>query len=211
MVSVSATPPELPTEVSLAPGLTLFAGENGNLPVTLRWIQPLFSPEAFAVDGDVVYAADEVALHAFRLTDGIEAWQATNPVPEEGLFSDGGVRLGLADTDTIRLWAPFHFHLKVDRDTGEVRSFSYRARSRAPRIQRFPAPRPNYYRIQNGLRRIVARAPNGEVAWHLTIDRPEYDPKAAVAVPGGLVLVAPSGHLIVLDTPTFPDLPRTGQ
>lgn len=184
--------------VNIAHGVTLRPGVGGRLPVTVRWVQALSAPEAFAVERDVVYAADEVAW-AFRLADGSVKWEARAP-SDEGLAASGGVVIGLDGSRRVRIWAPFEYDLIADRNTGRLVALrAANGRTVPAGMKVLPAPAPTRYRVTAGLQRVVARRPDGAVAWSINIDEPWFDGSPAVAVPGGLVLLTSSGHLVALD------------
>lgn len=78
----------------IADGLDLLPGEDGILPVRLRWVALVDTPEAFSVDDERVYVAGS-ELIAFNLGDGSIAWQYDED--DEALESDGSVVLRGAD------------------------------------------------------------------------------------------------------------------
>jgi len=184
--------------VTIADGVTLEPGDDGRLPVAVRWARALTAPEAFAVDGDVVYAADEV-LWAFRLSDGSVKWEAEDS-EGEGLGGSGAVVIGLNGPDQVRAWAPWEYDFTVDRQTGSVISHEIAEGEDTPTgMTIFPAPSPSRFRVEMGLEEIVAHTDNGDIAWRIVVADPQFDEQPAVEVPGGLALTTSSGHLVVLD------------
>jgi outer membrane protein assembly factor BamB len=177
--------------------VTLEAGDEKVLPVSLRWVVAEECPEAVAVDGDVVYYAGD-SLFAFRLSDGTEIWSAGDP---EGyaLCASGEVEIGGQGTDEVRVLAPFEYDLTVKRSTGHVVRFDQQLDGETPSLEPFPAPEPQRFDIETDLDQIVARNPDGSVAWRITIDEPMSDALPPIGVPGGLVLATSSGHLLMLE------------
>lgn len=49
-------------------------------------------------------------------------------------------------------------------------------------------------------RQLVARGPDGQVAWRITVTRPTGTARPALAIPGGLVVLTSNGYLVALDT-----------
>jgi hypothetical protein len=125
---------------------------------------------------------------AFRLSDGAELWEAAVP-SLEGLAGSGEVEIGNQGPDLI-----------VDRKSGDLAKLDHTAGDKLPKgMRRFPAPRPTRYLVQAGLKRTVARKMDGSVAWRITVETPMFDPVQPIEVPGGMVLLTSSGHLVALD------------
>lgn len=187
------------TSVALPQGVTLLAAPGQALPVRVRWVQTLSLPEQIAVDGGVVYAVD-YALWAFRLSTGTLLWETQDP-SLNGLSADGGVEIGLTAQQHVRVWAPYNYDLTADRQTGELIKLRRRDVPTSHRgMTVFPAPPPGRFRVNAwNPARIVARWPDGRVAWRIVVAEPIVDNGPAIAVPGGLVLKTSSGHLVVLD------------
>jgi hypothetical protein len=183
--------------VWIAAGVTLVAEPSGRLPVRIRWVKEMGVPEGLAVDGDVLYVADEIA-RALYLADGSVKWETGNPT-QDGLESDGYVAIGLSGPDRVRLWSPYNFDLFVDRESG--RFVSLRGAGEAdPPAGKTPFPaRAARYRLGDDLKQSVARDKSGAVAFEIRVDEPWFDPIGPMAVPGGLALVTSSGHLVVMD------------
>jgi hypothetical protein len=185
--------------VGIAPGVTLWPGDDGLLPVTVRWVRHLYAPEAVAVDGDTVYASD-VAFDAFDVADGSLKWRVIEPTGE-GFDADGGVLIGTQTPDQVRVWAPFDYDLTVDRNTGEIDDLAPGGTRSPQGFTPLPAPRPTGFRVHVGTKRVVARDTAGRLRWQISVDVPVLDPMKAVGIPGGLLVVASSGDLIALDVP----------
>jgi hypothetical protein len=184
--------------VEIAPGVTLLPGADGTLPVTVRWVRRLNSPEQVAVDGDTVYAAD-VAFDAYDVADGTLSWRVFEP-SGEGFDADGAVEIGTPGPDRVEVWAPWNYDLTVARQTGEIVRLQAEPVRGLP-LRPLPAPRPTAFRVDAGLPDVVARYPGGAVAWRISVEHPTVDPIAPIAVPGGLLVVAASGDLVALDVP----------
>ena len=204
--SSATAPPPSPTPsrpdepVRIADGVSLEPGADGTLPVSVRWVQELAVTEAIAVDGNVVYAADEV-IKAFRITDGEPLWEVGDP---EGymLETNGGVSIGPDGSDRVRVFAPWNYDLVADRRTGRlIRLGLTPGGDPPPNLRPFPAPAPALYDVDvdDAVDQITARRPDGAVAWRITIDGPMFDHAPAIRIPGGLVLATGSGHLVALD------------
>lgn len=194
-----STPTAGPNEpVHLARGVTLLPGADGRLPVTVRWVRHLYAPEAVAVDGDTVYASD-VAFDAFDVSDGSLKWRVIEPTGE-GFDADGGVEIGNQGPDQVEVWAPWNYDLLVDKQSGAIDRLDGDP-VRGSELTPLPAPRPTAFKVNAGLPDVVAHYPDGAVAWRVSVDEPMFDPMKAIAVPGGLLVVASSGDLIALDVP----------
>jgi len=185
--------------VGIASGVTLWPGDDGRLPVSVRWVRHLYGPEAIAVDGDTAYAAD-IAFNAFDVEDGSLRWRTLEPTGE-GFDADGGVLIGTQLSDQVRVWAPFDYDLTVDRSTGDIVDLAPGG-TRSPRgFTPLPAARPTGFRVHVGTGRVVARDANGHIRWQIAVDEPVFAPMRAIGIPGGLLVVASSGDLIALDVP----------
>lgn len=169
------------------------------MPVKIRWVKEMVLAEEIAVDGDVLYVADEVA-RALYVADGSVKWQTGNP-SEDALKADGVVAIGLSGPDRVRMWSPYNFDLVVDRDSGRLISLRPAGAADLPSgMTRFPAPAARYqFSIDDDPARAVARDKSGAVAFEIRDRHPFFDPVGPVAVPGGLALVTSSGHLVVMD------------
>jgi hypothetical protein len=196
-----STPSARPNKpVGIAPAVTLWPGDDGQLPVSVRWVRHLYGPEAIAVDGDTAYAAD-IAFDAFDLADGSLRWRTIEPTGE-GFDADGGVLIGTQGSDRVRVWAPFDYDLTVDRSTGEILDLAPGGTRTPQGFTPFPAPAPTSYRVHVGVKRVVARDAAGHVSWQISVGRPSVPPSRPIDIPGGLVLVLGSGDLVALDVPT---------
>lgn len=197
--SRSPEPTPVPPDI-IADGVTLRAGADGTLPVKVRWVQAFSAPEWIAVDGDVVYVADEV-LSAIRLSDGAVQWEAGGDSSGNGLAADGGVRIGRDGPNRIRVWAPWNYDLTVNENSGRVLRHRRIAGGRKPpELTVFRISRPTRFRVNVwDPERVVARWPGGRVAWRIIIHEPWYPIGPAIEIPGGLVLLISSGHLVALD------------
>jgi hypothetical protein len=195
-----STPSAAPNEqVSIGPGVTLHPGDDGRLPVSVRWVRRLDAPETIAVEDGTVYVAD-VADDAFNVADGTLRWQVLEPTGE-GFDSDGGVEIGTQGPDRLEVWAPFNYDLLVDKRTGDVVRLAGEP-EQGTRLRKLPAPRQTAFRVRMGLPDVVATYPDGRVAWRITVDEPMYEQVRPIAVPGGMVLLLSSGDLVALDAPT---------
>ena len=79
--------------MNVADGLELVAGDDGELPVTLRWAVLADTPEAVAVDGDTLYVAG-FTLAAYDMSDGSLRWEYED--------DDGMVTILMSTDDTAR-------------------------------------------------------------------------------------------------------------
>ncbi|MGC4112894.1 MAG: hypothetical protein QM747_21250 [Nocardioides sp.] len=185
--------------VTLGPGTVLEPGPDGRLPVTVRWVHRLYDPAAIAVDGGVVYAADEV-LDALDLRTGTLLWYAENPTGDR-LQSSGGTVIGRAGPGQVRSFSPFEYDLTVQQDTGSIDHLGLAPGAHRPAsLTPFAAPRPDDFRVRVGTPgRIVARYPDGRVAWRIVVQEPMFEALRPIEIPGGMVLMASSGDLVVLD------------
>lgn len=137
-------------------------------------------------------------IFAFRLSDGAELWAAGDSV--EGLHADGGVVIGLDGRHRVRVYAPWKYDIVADTRTGATVALHLPEGMDAPsEMAIFPALRPTRYRVASHLHKVVARRADGRVAWRITIATPQFGMHPAVAVPGGLLVLTSSGHLVALD------------
>lgn len=179
--------------------MTLEAGPEGALPVSLRWVVKAEDlPEAVAVKDGVVYIAADI-LYAFRLSDGTEIWTA-HPPDGYALGGSGGVEIGARGADEVRAWAPYEYDITVKQSDGQVVQFSRGVGNDAPAgLKPFSVPEPQRFTIELDLEHILARNPDGSVAWQITVDTPMGDELPPIAVPGGVVITPSSGHVLMLD------------
>jgi hypothetical protein len=182
-----------------ADGLQLLPGDDGALPVRIRWVEVSDIPEAIAVDDGLLYVmASE--LTAYDLKDGSVAWM----YEEEGeaIEADGGVVIGLDGPDVVRVIAPYNYDLRVDRRTGRLLSMGSHGDEPAAGFSPFPAPAPTQFRVSLDLKEIVGRWPDGRVAWRLAVSDPFVDPSNAVQAGDGIALVTAGQHIVVLEPVT---------
>lgn len=185
--------------VEIAPGVTLDPGDDGRLPVSVRWVRHMYAPETMAVEGDTVYVAD-VAFFAFDVTDGTLHWRVIEPTGE-GFDADGGVEIGTHGSGQVEVWAPWNYDLLVDKHSGEIDRLEGDPVP-GSKVTPLPAPRPTTaFQVHVGLQKAVARYPGGAVAWRISVERPEFDEATPIAVPGGMLLLLSSGDLVALDVP----------
>lgn len=204
LINTASSPPLSSSSPSsnrleVAPGVTLEAGPEGPLPVSLRWVVRAEDwPEAVAVEDGVVYVAADT-LYAFRLSDGTEIWRAHLP-DVYALGGSGGVEIGLRGADEVRAWAPYEYDITVKQSDGHVVQFSRGVGDGPPAgLNPFPAPEPQRFTIEPDLEHILARNPDGSVAWQITVDEPMADELPPIGVPGGVVITTSSGHVLMLD------------
>ncbi|MEJ7765184.1 MAG: hypothetical protein WKF86_06785 [Acidimicrobiales bacterium] len=120
-----------------ADGLRLLPGDDGTLPVRVRWVEVSDGPEAIAVDGSRLYVmASE--LTAYNLKDGSVAWVYEDK--GEGIGADGGVVIGLDGPDVVRVIAPYNYDIRVDRRTGRLLSMERDSDEPAAGFSPFQAP-----------------------------------------------------------------------
>jgi hypothetical protein len=177
--------------MEIADGLELLPGDDGTLPVRVRWVASADTPEAFAVDRDLVYVAGS-ELTAFNLSDGSTAWRYED---EDALEADGGVVIGFAGPQVVRVQAPWSYDFSVERRTGRRISTG----EPPPPFSAAPARPPSEFRVGMGLGEIVGSWPDGTVAWRLLVESPFVDELAAVEASGAIVLVTSGQHVVVLD------------
>lgn len=189
--------------VTLGPGVTLRPGEDGRLPVTVRWTYEGGAPETFAVDQarGVLYLDDEYAT-ALDLADGRILWQVGSPPSsslEGGLASDGGDVIGITDRGDVRFFAPYNFDLSVDPETGTRTRFRDVAGDVPAGLRPFPRPSTLDPHVDVGLHQVVARGPDGRVVWSIDVGKAMYSESEAIAIPGGAAFVLATGLVVVLD------------
>jgi hypothetical protein len=179
--------------------VTLEAGPEGALPVSVRWVVMAADwPEAVAVKDGVVYIAADM-LYAFRLSDGTPKWEA--PPPDgDALGGSGEVRIGTGGADEVRAWAPYEYDITVKQSDGDVVQFARGVGGdSAAGVKPFPVPEPGRFTIEMDLEQIVARNDDGSVAWRITVDDPMADELPPIGVPTGVVLTTSSGHVLMID------------
>lgn len=189
----------LSNRIEIAPGVTLEAGPQGALPVSLRWVvTPGDWPEAVAVQDGVVYVAADT-FYAFRLSDGRQIWSA-HPPDGNALGGSGGVGIGTRGGGEIRAWAPYEYDITVRQSDGHVVQFNRGVGEDPPEGWKpFPVPEPERFTIEMDLERIVGRNPDGSVGWQVTVEEPMADELPPIGVPGGVVITTSSGHVLMLD------------
>lgn len=190
------------TTTSLAPGeiaqgLRLVPGDDGTLPVKVRWVKAVDAPEAMAVqDGTLLVAGGIVS--AFDMRDGTEQWEADNQ--REGFDSDGGVRIGLDGPDVVRVFAPFNYDLRLDRRTGRQLSIDYNVREVPdPPLSDLTNRPPTSFRVVPDLKEIVAYRGDGSAAWKLLSSSPFVHPLPVVSAGESVVLATSDQYVVVLD------------
>ncbi|MGH9280103.1 MAG: hypothetical protein ACRD12_18640 [Acidimicrobiales bacterium] len=180
--------------MEIGDGLHLLPGEDGEIPVRARWVAQGETPEAIAVDGNVVYSAD-IVIRAFDLADGTVLWVCEG---EDAFEASGGVVIGREGPDVIRVFAPFEYDARIDRATGRLITLDS-APAAAVGFTPFPAPASNRFQIEPDLEETVAYWPDGRVAWRLVVDSPFVDPQPPIEVEGVIVYSASGGQIVVLD------------
>lgn len=191
----STVPKELgPNEI--VHGLELHPGEDGQLPVRVRWVKTGTSTEAIAVDSGIVYRSD-LDFTAFRLTDGSVVWRFV-PDPKESVFPRGAeAQIGRVG-QVLRVYSPREFDLRVTPETGKLVSLTD-GRTREPSFVPFPAPPPTTFRVEVGLKETVAYWPKGKIAWRLVENRPWVDEKLPIEADGAIVISTSGANLVVLE------------
>lgn len=179
-------------------GARLLPGDDGRLPVHIRWVHKLTVPEAFAVDHGVVYVSDE-SLMAFRLSDGAPLWQQYGS-PESGLEADGGVSIGSTANGDIRVFGPWNFDLVANPRNGHAISFRQNVGGDAPAdFTPFPVTVTTAWHFDTmRFADIVARDASGSVAWRIQDSTSMFDMQMPVDADGGWVLMTASGYLVAL-------------
>jgi hypothetical protein len=183
--------------VEIAKGLELLPGDDGTLPVRVRWVTAVDGSDGFAVDGPLVYVAG-AALAALRLADGTVAWEAEHP---EGyaLEASGDVVIGLDGSERVRVFAPWEFDLRVERATGRLVSLEEADGDMPADLVLFPAPPPSRVRVEPGVDVTVAYWPDGRVAWRLVVAYSLAYEHAPVEVDGTIIAVTSSCHVVALE------------
>ena len=180
--------------MNVADGLELLPGEDGELPVKVRWVALAETPEAIAVDGGTLYVAG-FTLDAYRMSDGAQVWSCDG---DDGMEASGGVRIGTDGPDVVRVFAPWEFDVRVDRRTGEVLSRTSAGGGPPAGFVPIPAPAPATFRITADLEETTAYWPDGRVAWRL-LAQAAVDPCGVLEVDGAIVCATASQHVVVLD------------
>jgi hypothetical protein len=178
----------------VADGLELVAGDDGALPVSVRWVAETDTPEALAVDGDTLYVAG-VTLLAFRMSDGTLLWECD----DEAMEASGGVRIGTDGPDVVRVFAPWEFDVRADRGDGRLISRESAGGGAPSDFVPLPTPAPTTFRITDDLEEMTAYWPDGRVAWRLQVESPAIDPFGAIEVDGAIVCGTAGQHVVVLD------------
>jgi hypothetical protein len=183
--------------VEIANGLELLPGDDGTLPVRVRWAVAIDTIEAVAVDGSIVYVAAG-KLTALRLADGTVVWEATHP---EGyaLEASGDVVIGLDDSGMVRVFAPWEYDLHVERATGRLVSMEEADGDPPADLVTFPAPLPTRVRVVPDSEETVAYWPDGRIAWRLLVSQPLMEPRTPIEADGTILCATPSCHLIALE------------
>ena len=181
--------------MKVADGLELLPGDDGHLPVAVRWVIEAETPEAIAVDGDTLYVAG-FTVAAYDLADGSLRWECED---EDGLEASGGVVIGTDGPDVIRVFAPWEFDVRIDRRDGRLLSRGPAGGSLPADFARLPSSRPTAFRVNADLEETTAYWPDGRVAWRLTVASPAVDPAEALDADGAIVCVTSSQHVVVLD------------
>ena len=183
--------------MEIAEGLELLPGDDDTLPVRVRWVTAVDGSDAFAVDGPVVYVAG-AALAALRLADGTVAWEAEHP---EGyaLEASGDVVIGLDGPQRLRVFAPWEYDLRVERETGRLVSMEEADGTVPADLVRFPAPPPSRVRVEPGVDETVAYWPDGRVAWRLLVAYPLAYEHPPVEVDDTIIAVTSSCHVVALE------------
>ena len=149
--------------------------------------------------GDLVYVVG-LAVTAFRLQDGSVAWEHRDDVTEQADLGDGGVLIDPGRPGVVRVVAPLNYDLQVDRGSGTVLSTTAAPLTTAPAdFTSFPEPEPTRFRVDMGLKEIVASWPDGRVAWRLVVEHPNIDPRGPVQAGDAIVLVTSQQHIVVLE------------
>ena len=181
--------------MNVADGLDLLPGDDGELPVTVRWVVMADTPEAVAVDGDTLYVAG-FTLAAYDVADGSLRWEYED---DDGMEASGGVRIGTDGPDVVRVFAPWEFDVRVDRRDGTLVSRDSAGGAPPPDFARLPSSAPAAFRIVGGLEETTAYWPDGRVAWRLRVESPAVDPAGALEVNGAIVCMTSGQHVVVLD------------
>lgn len=180
----------------IADGLTLVGGDDGTLPVRVRWARRA-GAEALAVDGDHLLVVGPT-VSALDLRDGSVRWEEDN----DGVAfdTDGGEIVGLDGPDVLRVFSPFNWELRLDRRTGRRLSFRYGVLADPdPPLQPLATTPPAAYQIDPGLEEVVGRWPGGPVAWRLRVTTPEVSAGPGIAAGDAVVVYTSNGYVVVLD------------
>ena len=180
--------------MEIAEGLKLHPGEDGTVPVQPRWVAATDLPEAVAVHDGVVYVAGS-QLTAFKLRDGSILWEDDG----EALEASGGVLIGLDGPDVVRVFAPYAYDLRVDRNTGHRIAFDTAQGTPPADFLPLPAEAPSEFRIDVDLESIDAYGPDARMVWRLEVDTPFVDPQPPIEADNAIILVTAGQHVVVLD------------
>jgi hypothetical protein len=181
--------------MNVADGLELLPGDDGELPVKVRWVAMADTPEAMAVDGDTLFVAG-FTLDAYRLSDGTLLWTCDD---EEGMEASGGVRIGIDGPDVVRVFAPWEFDVRADRQTGQLLSRQSAGGGAPSGFVPLVAPAPTTFRVVvTGLGETTAYWPDDRVAWRLAAET-AISPFGQLEVDGAIVCGTASQHVVVLD------------
>jgi hypothetical protein len=172
-------------------------GEDGTLPVKVRWVHQLSAPEGFYVVDDVVYVSDE-CLITLSVDSGDELWRACKP-DGNGIFSDGGDEIGPAGPGRIRVYAWYNETLLIDTASHQVIESRSVGGEYPPGFRPFPVSRDQTYKFGFSGRRLEARDAAGRVAWRLRTRNPMIDGGEPVRSPRGVILVTGSGLMVAVD------------
>lgn len=193
---VTPTGPVQPVE--LAENLILHPGDDGRLPVAVRWSTYLEAVEAIGVLGEELVVVDEV-VEALRLEDGGTTWEAS--ADDYGWWSDSGDEIGLDEDGNLRAFAPWNRDWTIDPRTGDVLE-DRGTPGEAPEgtFEPLPAESPRGFRmVKREHAHWEAVAPGGRVLWGFEYSRANQIAIDPVVVPGGFALATATGHVVVLD------------
>jgi outer membrane protein assembly factor BamB len=181
--------------MDVADGLELLPGDDGELPVSVRWVVSTETPEAVAVAGDTLYVAG-FTLAAYDMADGSLRWEYGD---DEGMEASGGVRIGADGPDVIRVFAPWEFDVRVGRHDGALVSRGSAGGGPPADFVSLAAPPPTTFRVVADLEETTAYWPDGRVAWRLRVESPAVDPAGVLETDGVIVCVTSSEHVVALD------------
>ncbi len=189
----------------IASGITLEPGEDGTLPVRVKWFAEVDLMESIASDGDRVYmVGSEIA--ARDLDNGDELWNADPPDDWVGWGSDGGgVEIGRDATDDIIVFVPYEYSVAVDPENGDVVQFDPNVDETMRGFHKLSATAPADYTF--------ARTDSGEYddshpvaynadrtrAWSIAIDEPAFATDPPFEVDGTIIVPLTSGHVVALE------------
>lgn len=177
---------------------TLYPGNDGVLPVSVRWVHQLAVPEGFAVLEDVIYVSDE-CLVTLSLSSGEELWRACK-ASGDGIFSDGGDEIGPAGPGRIRVYAWYNDNLLIDTATHRVIERGIAGGDRPAGFTPFPARLDRTYEIGGWRGKgVAARDAQGRVAWRVRTEDGWMSPTALVRSPSGGIFITESGLMVSLD------------